>query len=37
MDKVLESIPEEDYKADVYLYNAALAVVGNSTGSIEGN
>ena len=37
MDKVLESIPEEDYKADVYLYNAALAVVCNSTGEIEEN
>lgn len=37
MAKVLAPIPEKEYLADVMLYNAALAVVGNSTGSIEGN
>ena len=37
MAKVLEPIPEEEYQSDVLLYNAALALVANSTGSIEGN
>jgi hypothetical protein len=37
MAKVLEPIPEEEYQSDVLLYNAALALVVNSTGSIEGN
>ena len=37
MEKVLEPIPEEEYKDDVLLYNSALALVGNSTGEIGGN
>lgn len=37
MDTAMKSISEDEYKADVLLYNAALAVVGNSVGEIREN
>jgi len=34
IEKIMEPIKEEDYKANVAMYNAAVSVVYNSTSNI---